>query len=39
MIKKFLLLVGVSLALVTVISAYAPLPPCPPSCDLVSSVR
>jgi hypothetical protein len=39
MIKKFLLLVGVSLALVTVISADAPLPPCPPSCDLVSSVR
>jgi hypothetical protein len=39
MIKKFLLLVGVSLALVTVISADGPLPPCPPSCDLVSSVR
>jgi hypothetical protein len=39
MIKKLLLLVGVSLALVTAISADAPLPPCPPSCDLVGSVR
>jgi hypothetical protein len=39
MIKKLLLLVGVTLAFVTVLSADFPLPPCPPSCDLVSTVR
>ena len=39
MIKKLLLLAGVAFAFVTAISADAPLPPCPPSCDLVSSIR
>jgi hypothetical protein len=39
MIKKVLLLAGMTLAFVAVISADAPLPPCPPSCDLVSTVR
>lgn len=39
MIKKLLLLAGISLAFVSVISADIPLPPCPPTCDLVSTLR
>jgi len=39
MIKKLLLLAGMTLAFVTIISADAPLPPCPPSCGLVNVAR
>jgi len=39
MIRKFLVLAGLTLAFVTVMSADFPLPPCPPSCDFVGTVR
>lgn len=39
MIKRLLLLAGVMLAFVTAISADMPLPPCPPSCDILTAAR
>jgi len=39
MIKKILLLAGMTLAFVASVSADYPLPPCPPSCDLISTAR
>jgi hypothetical protein len=39
MIKKLLLLAGMTLAFTAAVSADMPLPPCPPSCDFVSTVR
>jgi hypothetical protein len=37
MIKKLLLLAAMTLVLTAAISADVPWPPCPPSCDLISS--
>jgi hypothetical protein len=39
MIKKLLLMAGMTLAFITAISADAPLPPCPPSCDVLTTGR
>ena len=39
MIKKLLLLAGMALAFTAAVSADMPLPPCPPSCDFVSTAR
>lgn len=39
MIKQLLFIAGMTLAFVTVLSADLPLPPCPPSCDLITSAR
>jgi hypothetical protein len=39
MMKKLLLLADMTLALVTVMSADFPLPPCPPSCGFLSTGR
>ena len=39
MIKKLVLLAGLTLGFVGVVSADFPLPPCPPSCDVMSAVR
>jgi hypothetical protein len=37
MLKKFLLLTGMTLILTAAISADIPWPPCPPNCGLVST--
>ena len=39
MIKKLLLLAAMTLVFTAAISADMPLPPCPPFCDLMSTVR
>ena len=39
MIKKLLLLAGMTLVFTVAVSADMPLPPCPPSCDVLSIVR
>ena len=36
MIKKILLLAGLTLAFTAAVSADWPIPPCPPSCDFAS---